>query len=283
MSSAIDVLNAARGELGFVEGPNNDSKYGEWYGLNHNPYCAMFVSWCFNEAGMSSLVAASSKKGFASCASGLAWFQKNKQVVNKYAGQPGDIVFYNFSGNGVADHVGIIEGASKDGITTLEANTSPDHSNGSQANGGGVYRRHRPYLNVMAIVRPKYLVATKPTSSLAQNKKLAGGVAAATAVGGGGAATLNNHSAVPVKPTTVISAPPFPGSVGFKIGSKNAAVKAVEDALFKAGLLPKTLDDGLFTKETTSAVKKYQAANLTLGKPDGIIGIKTYGSLTKGK
>ena len=218
----------------------------------------------------------------ANAPSGLAWFQKNKQVVGKYSGQPGDIVFYNFSGNGVADHVGIIEGASKDGITTIEANTSPDHSLGSQANGGGVYRRHRPYLNVIAIVRPKYLVTVKPASSLAQNKKLAGGVAAATAVGGGGAATLNNHSADTVKAPTVISAPPFPGSSSFKIGSKNAAVKAVEDALFKAGLLPKRLDDGLYTKETNSAVKKYQAANLTLGKPDGIIGIKTYSSLTKG-
>lgn len=279
MSSALDVLNAARGEIGFVEGPNNDSKYGKWYGLNHNPYCAMFVSWCFNEAGMSSLVAASSKKGFASCSSGLAWFQKNKQIVNKYAGQPGDIVFFSFEGNGTADHVGIIEGASKEGITTIEANTSPDHFNGSQRNGGGVYRRHRPYLNVMAIVRPKYLVATKPASSLGQNKKLASGVAGATALGGGGAAMLNDNSKSTTTTGTTISAPAFPGTNSFKIGAKNKAVFVIESGLVKLKLL--TLADSTFNAATKSAVLKYQKTNPALGKPDGIVGPKTYAALVK--
>ena len=281
MSSGLDVVNIARKEVGYLEGPNNENKYGAWYGVNHQPYCAMFVSWCFAEAGASSLIAASTSKGFSYCPAGLSWFQTKGLVVDKYSGQPGDIVFFSWSGH-TAEHVGIIVAASKDGITTIEGNTSADHKMGSQANGDGVWLRHRPYLNILAIVRPKYSVTAKPASSLAQNKKLAGGVAAVTALGGGGAATLNNHSATIVKPTTVISAPPFPGSSSFKIGSKNAAVKAVEDALAKAGLLPKSLDDGLYTKETTAAVKTYQAANLTLGTPDGIIGIKTYTSLTKG-
>lgn len=281
MSSGIDIVNMARKEVGYLEGPNNQNKYGEWYGMDHVPYCAMFVSWVFSQVGCSSLIAASTSKGFSYCPDGLSWFQKKGQVVDKYAGLPGDLVFFSWSGH-TAEHVGIIVAASKDGITTVEGNTSADHKVGSQANGDGVWLRHRPYLNVLAIVRPKYAVVTKPASSLAQNKKLAGGVAAATALGGGGAATLNNTSAPPVKSATVISAPPFPGSSSFQVGSKNAAVKAVEDALTKAGLLSKSFDDGLYTKETTVAVTKYQAANLTLGTPDGIIGIKTYTSLTKG-
>src|SRR3712207_8950822 len=28
------------------------SKYGAWYGLDGNSWCAMFVSWCANEAGI---------------------------------------------------------------------------------------------------------------------------------------------------------------------------------------------------------------------------------------
>lgn len=282
MSTALDVVNIARKEAGYIEGPNNDNKYGQWYGMNHAPYCAMFVSWVFAEAGLNSLVAATTSKGFSYCPDGLSWFQKKGQIVDKYSGQPGDIVFFSWSGH-TAEHVGIIVAASKDGITTVEGNTSADHKMGSQANGDGVWIRHRPYLNIMAIARPKYSTVVKPATSLSQNKKLAGGVAAATAIGGGGAAAINNNSSpATTKAPTVVTAPPFPGTSSFQLGSKNAAVLAVEKALAKAGLLPASLADGLYTKETTAAVKKYQSANLTLGTPDGIIGPKTYASLIKG-
>ena len=172
MSSGLDVVSIARKEDGYLEGPNNKNKFGEWYGLNHNPYCAMFVSWCFAQAGLSSLVAASTPKGFSYCPDGLAWFQKKGCVVDKYSGKPGDIVFFSWNGH-TAEHVGIIVAASKDGITTMEGNTSADHKTGSQANGDGVWLRHRPYLNVMAIVRPKYPVSTKPATAVSQNKKVA--------------------------------------------------------------------------------------------------------------
>ena len=157
MGSALEVLNVARTQVGFIEGTNNDNPFGIYYGMNHQPYCAMFVSWCFDKAGASALVAAQTSKGFAYCPAGLSWFQQKKQVIGKYDGQPGDIVFFSFTGNGVADHVEIIEAASRDGITTIGGNTSPDHAlTASQANGNGVYRRHRPYLYVLAIVRPAY-------------------------------------------------------------------------------------------------------------------------------
>lgn len=277
MSSALDVLEAARSQIGTLEGKNNDSKYGKWYGLNHNPYCAMFVSWCFAEANLSNLVAAQSKKGFALCSAGLAWFQKQKLVVDKYKGKPGDIVFFNFNGDGTPDHVGIIEGVSKDGITTIEANTSPDFRRGSQSNGDGVYRRHRPYLHVMAIVRPKYPVVVKPTTT--NNKKVTAATAAgATALGGGGAAVMSTAGSPDnIKPTTVISAPPFPGTGAFAYSNNSAAVLAVEKGLVKAGLLKSA--DGVFTAETRDAVVQYQTSvGLT---PDGVVGPKTYASLVK--
>ena len=62
MTTVVDV---ARAEVGYQEGPNNDSKYGKWYGLNNQSWCAMFVSWCFNEVGLLSKVLAQGKKGFA--------------------------------------------------------------------------------------------------------------------------------------------------------------------------------------------------------------------------
>ena len=260
MSSGLDIVNIAAKQVGFIEGDNNDTPYGAWYGINHQPYCAMFVSWVFEQAGLSKLVAASTDKGFSYCPAGLTWFQKNGQVVDKYSGQPGDLVFFNFSGNGVAEHVGIIEGASRDGITTIEGNTSPDHATGSQANGIGVFRRHRPYLGVIAIVRPKYPAPVAPTKSLSQNKPLAVGTAAVTALGGGGAAVVaGNHSSTPPAKTTVIAAPPFPGSSAFKLGAKGTAELIVARALANAGLLPANLVSNVLTAEEIALIPVYQS------------------------
>jgi hypothetical protein len=278
VSTGLDVVNIARKEAGYIEGTNNDNKYGTWYGMNHEPYCAMFVSWCFAQAGLSALVAASTPKGFSYCPEGLSWFQRKGQIVNKYQGQPGDIVFFSWSGH-TAEHVGIIVAASKDGITTMEGNTSADHKMGSQSNGDGVWLRHRPYLNVMAIARPAYSVKAKPATSLTQNKGVAAGVAGATALGGGGAAVVANNNGGPatVKPNTVISAPAFPGTKSFTIGSKNQAVLVIEQGLVKVKLL--TLADGLYTADTQAAVINYQKSHPSLGKADGIVGPLTYAAL----
>ena len=63
--NAVKVLAAARkyAEEGYTEGPNNDTIFGKRYGMNNQPWCAMFVSGCFDDAGVVHLVAASTKKG----------------------------------------------------------------------------------------------------------------------------------------------------------------------------------------------------------------------------
>jgi hypothetical protein len=145
----------------YTEGANNDTVFGVWYGMNHEPWCAMFVSKCFAEANVSSLVAASTKKGFASCTIGYQWFAKKKQTVPLGKAQAGDIVFFNFDANvNTAEHVGIVvSNDPKKGIlTTYEGNTSGEGKKGSQANGDGVYLRHREYSLVMGIARPKWTV-----------------------------------------------------------------------------------------------------------------------------
>jgi cell wall-associated NlpC family hydrolase len=138
-------------DAAYKEGPNNDTIFGKWYGLNHNPWCAMFVSKCFDEAGLVKLVAASGKKGFASVKAGLDWFTKNKQTVPVAQAQPGDVVFFNF------DHVGLVylNDVANKNLITFEGNTAKDHV-GSQANGDGAYKKTRPYTTVAGIGRPKF-------------------------------------------------------------------------------------------------------------------------------
>jgi cell wall-associated NlpC family hydrolase len=150
----MNVVDAAKSQLNYRETGNNDTIFGKWYGLNNNPWCAMFVSWCYDQAGLVSKIAAQTKKGFASCDAGLKWFTKKNKIVPVGQAQAGDLVFFQFDKDAQADHVGIC--ASNDGkgfLMVYEGNTSSD-SKGSQSNGDGVFLKKRSYSLIMGVARP---------------------------------------------------------------------------------------------------------------------------------
>ena len=157
--SVQKVLASAKAEVdaGYKETGNNDTKFGKWYGLNNQPWCAMYVSWCFKEAGLSPLVAAQSAKGFASCDAGLKWFASKGQLVPVGQAQAGDIAFFQFDDDAQADHVGIVKwnNTTLKYLQVYEGNTSGD-GKGSQSNGDGAFLKKRNYKLIMAVVRPKY-------------------------------------------------------------------------------------------------------------------------------
>jgi len=260
MATSLDVLNVARSQIGFIEGPMNENPYGIWYGIPNASYCAMGISWCFAQVGLSHLVAAQTPKGFAYCPAGLTWFQRQGLVVNKYQAQPGDIVFFSW-GTGVAEHVEIVEAASADGLTTIGFNTG-DQNTGAAANGGGCYREHRPYLYVMAIVRPRYPLPVKPTTGIATSKKATAGVAA---TGAAIAATTGmmhtgttTTSPTPTPSPTIFIEPPFPSSQNsFKLGQTNDAVLTIQKALVKKGILKLKYATGTMNIQTQSALKVF--------------------------
>ena len=136
--TVLDVLANARKWLGFVEGPrNNETPFGAWTGFQFQPWCASFASKMFFDAG-------GSESCFGKYASTRAWAAKFQSLGRWRDRNPqvGDVVFFNF-GAPYIHHVGIVEKVLADGtIQTLEGNTSAG-SSGSQANGGGVYRRLR--------------------------------------------------------------------------------------------------------------------------------------------
>jgi len=260
MATSLDVLNVARSQIGFIEGPMNENPYGIWYGIPNASYCAMGISWCFAQVGLSHLVAAQTPKGFAYCPAGLTWFQRQGLVVNKYQAQPGDIVFFSW-GTGVAEHVEIVEAASADGLTTIGFNTG-DQNTGAAANGGGCYREHRPYLYVMAIVRPRYPLPVKPTTGIATSKKATAGVAATGAAIAGTTAMMHTGttttSPTPTPSPTIFIAPPFPSSQNsFKLGQTNDAVLTIQKALVKKGILKLKYATGTMNIQTQSALKVF--------------------------
>ena len=152
MSSLIEI---AKAEIGTTEFANNDTKYGKWYGLNNQPWCAMFVSWCYDKAGLGAKVSAQSGKGFASCDVGLKWFAAKNKLVPVGQAKAGDIAFFQFDKDAEPDHVGIIKfnNTALKYLQVIEGNTSANKS-GSQSNGDGVYLKRRSYSLVMAVARP---------------------------------------------------------------------------------------------------------------------------------
>ena len=58
MTTAEQILQVARGELGYTESPagSNRTKYGAWFGLNGQPWCMMFVQWVFSSEGAAALL-----------------------------------------------------------------------------------------------------------------------------------------------------------------------------------------------------------------------------------
>lgn len=160
-NNANDVLKIARGEVGYSRwtDPQQGTKYGRWYAQDHGsyygtngvPYCAMFVSWVFAQAGAS---CAGLPEAYCPYILNKAK-SAGKVLSNKQSAQPGDVILFDWGGDGVCDHVGIVEKNFGSYVQTIEGNTSSG-SSGSQSNGGGVYRRTRAWSTVKAVVRPNY-------------------------------------------------------------------------------------------------------------------------------
>lgn len=121
MTTADDVLRIARSHLGYAETPTNDTIFGRWYGMNYNPWCAQFVSYCSLQAGLP--VPATTARGYAYCPSGVAYFKR----LGRWSQDPhpGDHIFFSFPGEGAgANHVGLVEKVLGNGVVqTIEGNT----------------------------------------------------------------------------------------------------------------------------------------------------------------
>lgn len=114
---AKDIVDVAIGELEYTEQGSNQTKYGAWYGMNGAAWCHMFVSWCADQAGVSTSIVPKT----ASCSNGITWFNNKGQFKyrGKYTPKRGDIIYFRNGG-----HVGIVEKTSGSTVHTIEGNTS---------------------------------------------------------------------------------------------------------------------------------------------------------------
>src|SRR5262245_34944965 len=136
----VKALDRATGELGYTENPagSNQNKYGAWYGMNGQPWCAMFTTWAFENAGNSPTFAKGSRYAYVPYVVGDAYNGKNGLKVTGDP-IPGDLVCYDWSYDQVWDHIGLFETWNGNSFYAIEGNTSTSNN----SNGGEVMRRTR--------------------------------------------------------------------------------------------------------------------------------------------
>lgn len=153
MATAEQILKKAKSQIGYKESPagSNKTKYGKAYGMNGQPWCAIYVWWVFKKSNASKLFFDGKKSAYVPII--MDWGIAGGLTVGKGSGKLGDIAGFDFNKNGSSDHIGIIEKKNADGsYTTIEGNTAI----GNDANGGKVMRRTRYESQISYIIRPKY-------------------------------------------------------------------------------------------------------------------------------
>lgn len=131
MSKFDQVLDIALQQVGYVEGANNDNKYGKYWDENNEPWCMFFVQWVFAQAE------ARLPYNTGSCSTLLNWYRGHMPERVFTTPKIGDIAIYNWGHTGI-----VLRVWSTGDICTIEGNTSPN-TGGNQSNGEGVYVRNR--------------------------------------------------------------------------------------------------------------------------------------------
>ena len=113
-----EIVTVALSQVGNVGG----EPYWSWYGFGSRvEWCACFVSWCANECGY---IEAGVIPKFAGCVQGSQWFKDRGLWQDRnFEPSAGQIIFFDWEGDGVTDHVGIVERVENGTVYTVEGNS----------------------------------------------------------------------------------------------------------------------------------------------------------------
>ena len=117
-----------KSQLGQTRDASGNTVYGVWWGervynndFNSAAWCAMFLSWCANEAGISEETVGY----FAACSFWQEFYEQKGRWNyrdNGYTPQKGDLIFFDYNADGVSDHNGIVESVSSTDVVAIEGN-----------------------------------------------------------------------------------------------------------------------------------------------------------------
>ena len=112
------MVAVAQSQIGNVGG----APYWSWWGLDYRvEWCAIFVSWCADQCGYLDAGVLPKMEGVRPY---VDWFIERGQWQGRdYEPSPGDIIFFDWESDGLADHVGIVEKVENGLIYTVEGNS----------------------------------------------------------------------------------------------------------------------------------------------------------------
>lgn len=112
------IVQVALSQVGNVGGQS----YWSWYGFSsYQEWCACFVSWCAEQCGY---IESGVMPKFSYCQNGVDWFKARGQWQGRgYEPSPGDVIFFDYDNNGVANHVGLVEKTENGMVYTIEGNS----------------------------------------------------------------------------------------------------------------------------------------------------------------
>lgn len=183
MSGINSIIETAKSYLGTTEGSNNHreiidlynrARYSDAYQMTmQDPWCCAFVVAVFEQCGMRDIIPC-----YAACDQMISVFTKWGRYFSRSVRcvRPGDIIFYDWTGDLSADHVGIviqnrfgdlsvIEGNKTDSVAYRNISiTSPqilgfgvpnyDASDGSSGSGGtnSTFNPDREYIKTLPVL-----------------------------------------------------------------------------------------------------------------------------------
>lgn len=152
-----DIVGFAKTQIGYVEGSGNNTYFGSWFGLNRNPWCAMFVCWAASKAGVPASVVPRLASADRSWAKKQKVYHKSRQWGENYTPKAGDLIYFSWSVRDYADHIGMVTGTGKSGgktyVYTVEGNKHDKVKTGS-------YPIDNRY--ILGYASPKYTNGGKP-------------------------------------------------------------------------------------------------------------------------
>ena len=113
-----EIVTVALSQVGNAGG----EPYWSWYGFDGRvEWCACFVSWCADQCGY---IDSGVIPKFAGCVNGSQWFKDRGQWQDGgFTPEAGQIIFFDWEGDGETDHVGIVERCEGGIVYTVEGNS----------------------------------------------------------------------------------------------------------------------------------------------------------------
>ena len=117
----VDVIAIAKTQLGYSESVKNYvvgedgtsrgyTRYGDWFGCPYGDWCAMFASFCIHYADVKGMPLDMSCPSWIEGLRALNLYRpaRSEDPQQQYTPSAGDLVFYDWEQDGIADHVGLV-------------------------------------------------------------------------------------------------------------------------------------------------------------------------------